>query len=108
MTAVHHPTHRIDLISEHPDSTLAQAVSEVSRSNARILVEDQGVPVAAIISADELQRFADLDQASQDPFAVIDRVRAAFADVPDDEIERETDRILADIRANASTLRRDK
>ena len=34
----------------------------------------------------------------EDPFAVIDRMRAAFADVPDEEIVAETDRILAGVR----------
>lgn len=39
------------------------------------------------------------DQSPSDPFAVIDRVRAAFVDVPDEEIQVETDRILAQLRA---------
>lgn len=34
-----------------------------------------------------------------DDFAIIDELRAAFKDVPAEEIERETDRILARIRA---------
>jgi hypothetical protein len=34
-----------------------------------------------------------------DPFAVIDKIRAAFADVPDEEIEAETARIIAEVRS---------
>lgn len=37
--------------------------------------------------------------AEQDPFAVIDEMREAFSDVSADEIERETSRILAEVRA---------
>ncbi len=103
MRTAHPPTRIINLDEEGPESTLTHVVREVSRSEARILVEDQGVPVAAIISTKELQRLSNLDREREDRFAVIDRVRSAFAGIPDDEIEAETDQILARIRASART-----
>lgn len=76
-------------------NTLSQVVNDVYRTDARVLVEKSGIPVAAIISADDLARFARLEQERDERFAVIDRARAAFADVPADEIEQATDRIIA-------------
>jgi prevent-host-death family protein len=76
-------------------NTLSSLVNQVYRKETRVLVEKSGIPVAAIISADDLKRFAQLEREQEQRFAVIDRVREAFKDVPAEEIEAETDRIIA-------------
>jgi hypothetical protein len=43
----------------------------------------------------------DLEVTQEDPWSVIDRVQAAFADVSVEEIEAEFDRAIAEIRAEA-------
>ena len=80
-------------------NTLSSLVNKVYRKETRVLVEKSGIPVAAIISADDLQRFAQLEREQEERFAVIDRVREAFKDVPAEELEAETDRIIARNRA---------
>ncbi len=80
-------------------SKLSSLVNEVYRKETRVLVEKSGIPVAAIISADDLTRLAQLEQERAQRFEVIDRVRDAFRDVPAEQIEQETDRIIAGIRA---------
>src|SRR5215216_4791596 len=80
-------------------NTLSSLVNQVYRKETRVLVEKSGIPVAAIISADDLRRFAQLEQEREERFAVIDRMREAFQDVPAEEIEAETDRIIARNRA---------
>ena len=80
-------------------NTLSSLVNKVYRKETRVLVEKSGIPVAAIISADDLQRFAQLEREQEERFAVIDRVREAFKDIPAEEIEAETDRIIARNRA---------
>jgi prevent-host-death family protein len=80
-------------------NTLSSVVNQVFRKEIRIIVEKSGIPVAAIISAEALTRFAQLEQEREQRFAVIDRVREAFQDVPAEEIEAETDRIIARNRA---------
>ncbi len=89
-------------------SKLSSLVNEVYRKETRVLVEKSGIPVAAIISADDLTRLAQLEQERAQRFEVIDRVREAFRDVPAAEIEQETDRIIAGLRvtnrANADTV----
>jgi prevent-host-death family protein len=80
------------------ESALSHVVRQVHDAQVRILVEESGIPVAALISADDLARFAELEREHDARFAVIDRARAAFHDVPAEEIEAETDRIIAGLR----------
>jgi prevent-host-death family protein len=78
---------------------LSSLVNQVYRNETRILVEKAGIPVAAIISARDLRRFSNLEQERAERFKIIDELREAFKDVDPEEIERETDRIIAQIRA---------
>lgn len=87
-------------IGEIEDS-LATVVTSVSRNDARVVVERHGQPVAAIISIEDLRRFAELQKAKEDELAVFDRIEAAFADVPAEEIEAAADRAIARVRASA-------
>ncbi|MBA3337756.1 MAG: type II toxin-antitoxin system prevent-host-death family antitoxin [Chloroflexia bacterium] len=80
-------------------------VNRVYRKETRIVVEKSGIPVAAIVSTEDLKRLDQLDQEHADHFAVIDDIRAAFKGVPHEEIERETDRITAEIRADGRRQR---
>jgi prevent-host-death family protein len=79
-------------------NTLSRLVNQVYRKETRVLVEKSGIPVAAIISADDLKRFAQLEREREERFAVIDRMREAFADVPPEEIEREAQRSVVEAR----------
>ncbi len=83
------------------EDSLASVVTRVSGNDARVVVEQHGKPVAAIISIEDLRRFAELEKEREDPWAVLDLARAAFADVPDEEIEAEFDRVIAEVRAQA-------
>ncbi len=77
----------------------ASILRRVRRRETRVIVQESGTPVAAIVSADDLRRLELLERERAADFAVIDRVREAFRGVSEEEIERETDRFLADIRA---------
>jgi prevent-host-death family protein len=78
---------------------LSNLVNRVYRNETRIIVEKSGIPVAAIISARDLKRFSNLEEERAERFKIIDEIREAFKDVDPEEIERETDRIIAEIRA---------
>ena len=80
-------------------NALSGIIDEVQRGSTRVLIEKSGLPVAAIISAADLERFARYEQTRAERFKVIEEIREAFKDVPDEEVERETDRIVARIRA---------
>src|SRR5215208_3161252 len=83
----------------------ASVINRVARKEARVVVEKSGVPVAGIVSADDLKRLDQLDRERAGRFGVIDEVRQAFAGVPDEELEREADRALAEVRAEMRTER---
>ena len=77
----------------------SQIINKVARGQARVIVEKSGVPVAAIISAQDLEWFSRLEQQRQKDFAILDETRAAFKDVPPEEIEREVAKAIAEVRA---------
>jgi hypothetical protein len=62
-------------------------------------VEKSGIPVAAIISTQDLERLTRLDEQRKKDFAIIDEIREAFRDVPPDEIEREVAQAIREVRA---------
>src|SRR5215212_4617030 len=76
----------------------SELINQVFRGESRILVEKSGLPVAAIISADDLERFLRLEEARRREFQPLEETWAAFADVPDDELEKEIDRAVSEIR----------
>jgi prevent-host-death family protein len=78
---------------------LSQIVNQVARGESRVVIEKSGLPVAAIISADEYQRFLRLDAEREKRFAAMERISDAFMDVPLDELEAEVDRAVSEIRS---------
>jgi prevent-host-death family protein len=77
----------------------SQLLEAVSQSHDRVIVEEGGKPVAAIISAADLARLKRLDQQDERDSALIERMEAAFEGVPFEEIEREAAKALAEVRA---------
>jgi len=98
------PTKRIVEIAE-ARSRLSPLASEVSRTGVRLIVSEAGTPVSALVSLADLERLARFDQQREARFAVVDRIRAAFADVPADEIEREVAKAVAEVRAEMAAER---
>jgi prevent-host-death family protein len=77
----------------------SRVVNEVFKTRKRVLVEKGGIPVAAIVTAEDLQRLNQLDAEWEADFAVLDAISAPFADVDPDEIEREVAKAIAEVRA---------
>jgi prevent-host-death family protein len=81
---------------------LSQIVNQVARGESRVVIEKSGLPVAAIISAGEYQRFLQLDAERERRFAAMERIGEAFMDVPLTDLEAEVDRAVSEIRAGKS------
>jgi prevent-host-death family protein len=92
------PTVRIVDASEAA-RTLNELLDDVSQTNSRVVVEKGGMPVAAVISAADLERFRRLEEQRKRDFEVVKRMQEAFAGVPFEEIEREAAKALAEVRA---------
>ncbi len=73
-------------------------LNSVFRRNTRVIVEKSGVPVAAIVSAQDLERWQRLDEDRARRFRALDESQVAFRDLPDEELEREIARALAEVR----------
>lgn len=84
---------------------LNSLVNRVYRKETRILVEKSGIPVAALVSIDDLARLNQLDRVWDEHTRAIERFSAAFADVAPEEAEAEVDRIIADIRRQGDAER---
>lgn len=77
----------------------SRLLNNVFRRNTRVIVEKSGVPVAALVSAQDLARWQRLDAERARRFQALDATREAFKDIPDEELEREVARALAAARA---------
>ena len=82
----------------------SQLLNKVFRSQTRIVVEKSGIPVAAVISVEDLARFNNLEELREQRFKALDDMRDAFKDVPADEIEREVKKALNQVRAEKRRL----
>ena len=83
----------------------SKVVSAVFRRRQRVVLEKAGIPVAALVSAEDLERLRRYDAERAADFAVIDRMRTAFQDVPDEELEREIAKAVAEARAEMQAER---
>jgi prevent-host-death family protein len=77
----------------------AQLLNRVQRDGAPVLIEKNGVPVAALISPRKLDFLLAEIEKRERGFQAIANIQAAFADVPDDELEREVAKAVAEARA---------
>jgi prevent-host-death family protein len=78
---------------------LNRLVNRVYRHETRVMVEKSGIPVAGIVSAEDLRRLDRLDRERAERFKVLEEFGEAFKDVPAEELEREVARALAEVRA---------
>ena len=84
----------------------SEAPGAVSRRRERVVLERDGRPVAMLVSAADFEQFQFYEAKRAEQFAVLGRMRAAFADVPDDELEREVARAIAEVRAERRAAER--
>lgn len=77
----------------------SQLLNKVFRGETRVIVEKSGIPVAAIISAGDLDELTRLEREREEDFNAFDATREAFKDVSDEELELEVTRAIGEIRA---------
>ena len=77
----------------------SQLLNKVFRNQTRVVVEKSGIPVAAVISAEDLQRFTQMEEQREKRFKALDKMREAFKDVPSEKIDREVKRAISQVRA---------
>lgn len=97
MAVASNMTQRMELAAARQQ--FQEVVHRVARREARVLVEEDGTPVAAIVSADDLRRLDRLEAEREERFEAMREFSRAFSDVPVEELERQVAVALAEARA---------
>lgn len=84
----------------------SEALNRVYRGEARVVVEKSGIPVGAIVSPRDLRNLQQLDQERSQGWEAVERLREAFSDVPDDELEREIENAISEAKAERERANR--
>ncbi len=98
MTKQKKRTNRVVKATEARDQ-LPQILNSVYRGQGRVVIERSGIPVAAIVSPQDLAALNRLDEQRAELAGVLAEMREAFRDVPQEEIEEETNKAVAEVRA---------
>lgn len=84
----------------------SRVINNVFRHEMRVLVEKSGIPVAAIVSAEDLQRIDQWERAHEERWRVIDEIHARNVDKNPEEVERDVAAAVAAVRRQGSRQRR--
>jgi prevent-host-death family protein len=76
----------------------SQVLNRVFKGETRVVVEKSGIPVAAIVSASDLDTLRRAEERRKRDFAILDEIGLAFRDVPPEDIEREVAKAVAAVR----------
>jgi prevent-host-death family protein len=98
MTKQKEPTNKTVKATEARDQ-LPRLLNSVYRGQGRVVIERSGIPVAAIVSPQDLAALNRLDAQRAGLADVLAEMREAFKDVPQEEIEAETNKAVAAVRA---------
>jgi prevent-host-death family protein len=79
-------------------SHLSNLVNKVAREEMRVVIEKHGVPVGALVSPRDLRDLERIAERRSQQIAAMRRIGAAFADVSDEELDREVSKALAEVR----------
>jgi len=78
---------------------LSELLNRVFKERTRVVIEKSGIPVAALISTQDLERFDQLEAQRAERFRALEDTGEAFLDVPAAEIDRQARKAIAGVRA---------
>lgn len=84
---------------------ISSLVDEIAQKQTRVLVEQSGRPVAALVSLEDYRQLARMDAQHADDLRVVSEIQELFSDVPPDELEREISQAVAEVRAEMKAER---
>ncbi len=77
---------------------LNELLSQVAGGKIRVAIEENGRPVAGLVSAQELEFLTECGPAWRERFLPLFRSWAAFKDESPEQIEREVERAVREVR----------
>jgi len=87
------------------NSLPAAELAEVARGKMRIVLQQQGREVAALVSAADLERLEALDRRAAEGWKTIQEIQARNADKDPDEVETDIVEEIAAMRAEERAKR---
>ncbi|CAN5710489.1 hypothetical protein BH23CHL4_BH23CHL4_29490 [soil metagenome] len=103
MSGVSIPTQAMKFSEARP--RLSELLNRVFGKEMRIVIKKGDIPVAALVSIDDLERLSQLDARRDADVQVLDEIGAAFADQTPEQIGREVARAVAQTRADERARR---
>jgi prevent-host-death family protein len=98
------PTETLKFTEARPK--LSELLNRVYRREARIVIQKGDIPVAALVSMNDLERLEKWSAEREANFAILDEIGAVFADLSPEEIESKAAEALAWARAEARAGRK--
>lgn len=95
------PTESLKFTEARPK--LSELLNRVFHREARIRLYKGSIPVAAIVSIDDLERLERFDRERAETLSKMEALAERFADVPADELSTEIERALASVRDELRT-----
>ena len=77
----------------------SELLNEVFKGQKRVIVEKSGIPVAALVSTDDLERLERFEAQRRERFEALEETWNAFDDVAPDELRRRIADALDEVRA---------
>ena len=84
----------------------SDVLNRVYRDHERIIVEKNGIPMAGIVPIADLTYSRNREESRRGLRDILNQSRAAFGDVPEEEIEREIEKAVAEVKAEERLARR--
>jgi len=84
---------------------LSELVNQVFRRESRVIIQKSGIPVAALVSAEDVARLEEYEQQREEDFTALSALQQTFVDVPVEEHEREVARAVRQARSRLQARR---
>jgi prevent-host-death family protein len=98
MSTIRDSTETIVMSASEVREHFSDVVNRVARGEGRVIVEKHGTPAVAVVSIEDARRLRHSDDIVAERTAFVESVRSLFADVPDDELQREIDSAFAELK----------
>ncbi len=98
MSAKPHPDEPRVMSASEVRERFSDVVNRVARGEGRVIVEKHGAPAVGVVSMEDIRRLRQSDDVVRQRTDLLQRFRAPFTDVPDDDLEAEIVKALAEVR----------
>lgn len=83
-----------------------EVVNRVARGEGRVIVEKNGAPAVGLVTMQDIRWLRKQDDEVAARSALLDDFRALFEGIPDDELQRETEKALEEVRTERRAAKR--